>query len=221
MWRFLVVTSLLLLLAGCSVTPKAIIDQPVTARPLMPVAQNDSNPGGIYQTTAYHPLFEDVRARAVGDSIIITIAENTNSTNTSANATSRAASTSFAAPSVLGATAAKIATLGLSTKTGSSVAEKGGDAFGNTFTGTIAVTITDVLSNGNFRVAGEKKLAFDRDTEYVRFSGVVSPATITTGNTVSSTQVADAKFEYRTNAHLDMSEVMSIMDRFFLSILPL
>lgn len=209
------------LLAGCSITPKPIIDQPITMRPLPEAPREKGNPGAIFQTAAYHPLFEDVRARAVGDSIIITISENTNSSNTSANATSKSASTSFSAPSFLGATASKIANANIATKTANSVSEKGADAFGNTFNGTIAVTIIEVLPNGNFRVSGEKKLAFDRDTEYVRFSGVVSPATIAQGNTVPSTQVADAKFEYRTNAHIDASEFMSIMDRFFLSILPM
>ena len=208
-------------LTACSIVPKAIIDQPVTARPIAESAREKGNPGAIFQPTSFHPLFEDVRARFVGDSIIITIAENTNSSNSSANSTSRAAGTSYTAPNVFGASAAKTARLNLTTTTANSVTEKGGDAFGNTFTGTIAVTITEVLANGNFKVSGEKKLAFDRDTEYVRFSGVVSPPTIATGNIVSSTQVADAKFEYRTNAHIDSSEIMSILDRFFLSFIPL
>ena len=34
-------------------------------------------------------------------------------------------------------------------------------------------------------------------------------------------QVADAKFEYRTNSHLDTSELMSILSRFFLSVIPM
>jgi len=209
------------LLTGCAITPKSIIDQPMTTRPLPDPPRDKGNPGAIYQASAYHPLFEDVRARSVGDTITITIAENTNSTTTTGNATSKTAASSYAAPSLFGATAGKTSKLNLSTTTANSVTEKGGDNFGNTFSGTITVTITEVLPNGNFRVSGEKKLAFDRDTEYVRFSGVITPSTIVSGNTVSSTQVADAKFEYRTNAHLDGSEMMSILDRFFLSFIPM
>ena len=208
-------------LAGCAITPKPIIDQPMSSRPLPEAPRDKANPGAIYQASAYRPLFEDVRARMVGDTIIITIAENTNSTTTTGNATSKTAATSYAAPSLLGATAGKTAKLNLATTTANSLTEKGGDNFANTFNGTITVTITEVLPNGNFRVSGEKKLAFDRNTEYVRFSGIVTPSNIVTGNTVSSTQVADAKFEYRTNAHLDGSEMMSILDRFFLSFIPM
>jgi len=157
----------------------------------------------------------------VGDAITITIAENTASSTTTGNATSKTAGAAYAAPSFFGASASKTGKMNLATTTTNSNTEKGGDSFANTFNGTISVTITEVLPNGNFKVSGEKKIAFDRDTEYVRFSGVVTPSSIATGNIVSSTQVADAKFEYRTNAHLDSSEMMSILDRFFLSVIPM
>lgn len=211
----------LCLLSACAVTPNAIIDQPITARPLPQPSRDKANPGAIYQTAGYRPLFEDVRARMVGDSIIITIAENTNTTTTTGNATSKSSAAAYSAPTVFGVPAATTAKLGLSTKTANSLTEKGSGNFANTFNGTIAVTIIEVLENGNFKVSGEKKLAFDRETEYVRFSGVVTPSTIVAGNVVSSTQVSNAKFEYRTNAHIDGSEAMSILDRFFLSFIPL
>lgn len=209
------------LLSGCAITPKPIIDQPMTARPLPEPPRDKANPGAIYQAAGYRPLFEDVRARMVGDTITITLAENTNSSTTTGNASSKTSSTSYAAPSLFGASTAKANKLSLSTTTGNSLTEKGGGNFANTFNGTISVTITEVLPNGNFKVSGEKKLAFDRGTEYVRFSGIVTPSTIATGNMVASTEVADAKFEYRTNAHLDSSEMMSILDRFFLSFIPM
>lgn len=211
----------LLLLAACNITPKPIIDQPMTTRAMPEPPRDKANPGAIYQNASFRPLFEDVRARAVGDVIVITIAENTTSTTTTGNATSKTAATAFSAPSLLGASAKTTGRTNLATTTTNSLTEKGGDNFANTFNGTLTVTITEVLPNGNFRVSGEKKLAFDRDTEYVRFSGVVNPSTIAAGNVVSSTQVADAKFEYRTNAHLDSSEMMSILDRFFLSFIPM
>ena len=219
--RSVCIAAVLCLLSACAVTPKAIIDQPISARALPEPPRDKANPGAIYQSAGYRPLFEDVRARMVGDAIIITIAENTNTTTTTGNATSKSSAASFAAPTLFGLPASTTAKLGLSTTTANSLTEKGAGNFANTFNGTISVTITEVLSNGNFKVSGEKKLAFDRETEYVRFSGIVTPATIVAGNVVSSTQVADAKFEYRTNAHIDSSEAMSILDRFFLSFIPL
>jgi flagellar L-ring protein precursor FlgH len=38
---------------------------------------------------------------------------------------------------------------------------------------------------------------------------------------VPSTQVADARVEYRSNARIDKAEMMAILTRFFLSVMPL
>src|SRR3546814_4514613 len=75
---------------------------------------------------------------------------------------------------------------------------KGDSSANNTFTGTITTTVIGVLPNGNLQVAGEKQIAINRGSEYVRFSGVVDPRSITGANSVSSTQVADARIEYRS-----------------------
>jgi len=68
-------------------------------------------------------------------------------------------------------------------------------------------------------VSGEKQIALDKSVEYIRFSGVISPATIV-DNTVSSTQVADARVEYRTDSRYDTAEVTSELARFFMSLSP-
>jgi flagellar L-ring protein precursor FlgH len=78
-----------------------------------------------------------------------------------------------------------------------------------------------VLPNGNLLVSGEKQLAFDKGAEFVRFSGVVNPTSIAAGNVVNSTQVADARFEYRSTSRLDKAEFSSMLSRFFQSLLPM
>ena len=77
------------------------------------------------------------------------------------------------------------------------------------------MTVVDVLPNGNLLVSGEKQIAFNKGAEYVRFSGVVNPQTITAANTVSSTQVAEARFEYRSTSRVDLAEANSLLTRFF------
>lgn len=69
---------------------------------------------------------------------------------------------------------------------------KGANA-NNTFSGTITVTVDQVLANGNLHVVGEKQIAINQGTEFIRFSGVVNPRTISGSNSVTSTQVADAR----------------------------
>jgi flagellar L-ring protein precursor FlgH len=88
------------------------------------------------------------------------------------------------------------------------------------FNSSLTVTVVDVLEGGNLVVQGEKQIGYDRGADFIRFSGIVSPQLIAKGNVISSTQVADARIEYRTNAQVDQSVIASMMNRLFYSILP-
>lgn len=207
---------LLAVLAGCGTTPPSIVSIPTTARPpSAPVpAPRD---GSIFNAAAYRPMFEDHRARMVGDMITVTISENTSAVKSAANSASKTGSISIATPTLFGRTGSANATGSTSNK----FEEKDAASATNTFTGTITATVVEVLPNGNLVISGEKQVAFDKGVEYVRISGVVSPDRVATGNIVSSTQIADARIEYRTNSRIDQAEFMSQVARFFMSMLPL
>jgi len=49
---------------------------------------------------------------------------------------------------------------------------------------------------------------------------VVNPIHITGANTVQSTQVADARIEYKASGFLNEAQVMGWLARFFLTFLP-
>jgi flagellar L-ring protein precursor FlgH len=212
--------ALVAVLAGCATVPDSIVQQPATARP-QPVAAAPATTGAIFQAGAYRPMFEDRRARLVGDVITITINERTSAGKSAANSASKSGATNFSANSLLGIPASTLARASIGTETANKFDEKGAASSSNNFTGTITATVVDVLPNGNLLVSGEKQVALDKGVEYVRFSGVVNPATIAAGNVVSSTQVADARLEYRTNSRIDKAEMASQLARFFFSLLPL
>jgi len=65
-----------LLTAGCSTVPPTNVHQPMTARP-SPRFDMPSGNGAIYQAANSRPLFEDRRARYVGDTITVKITEST------------------------------------------------------------------------------------------------------------------------------------------------
>lgn len=205
----------LAVLAGCTTVPTTITQRPLTARPAPDEALAPAN-GAIFQTASYRPMFEDRRARHVGDVLIISIVERTSAVKAGASSGSKSGDISFNAPGPLqsrlgGAVAAS---------TANKFADADNQTASNTFTGTIAVTVTEVLSNGNLIVAGEKQMAMNKGVEYIRFSGMVSPNNIGTGNIVQSTNVADARVEYRTNAQIDRAEMSAMFARFFHSLLP-
>ncbi|CAN5849117.1 flagellar basal body L-ring protein FlgH [soil metagenome] len=208
------------MLSACAVTPPPIVHQPMTIQPQSAKPQREVN-GAIFQSASYRPLFEDAKARMVGDVMTVSISEKTSAGKAAATSGGKSGSTSFSAPTVLGIPAATLARASISTSASSKFDEKGAETASNSFTGTIAVTVIEVLSNGNLLVSGEKQIAFDKGAEFVRFSGVVNPLTITAGNLVASTQVADARFEYRSTSHVDVAEMNSLLTRFFLSFLPI
>ncbi|OWW19087.1 flagellar basal body L-ring protein FlgH [Noviherbaspirillum denitrificans] len=216
---YLAGAAMAIIAAGCSTVPDSIIQQPTT-----PVQQRMATPaptnGSIFQAAAYRPMFEDRRARMVGDMLTIAINERTSAAKTAANSTSKSGSVDFSAPKLLGIPATTTAKAALAADSSNKFEDKGSASSSNTFSGTIAVTVVDVLPNGNLVVAGEKQVSLDKGVEYVRFSGIVNPDNIN-ANVVSSTLVSDARVEYRTNSRIDKAEMMSQLTRFFLSILPL
>lgn len=206
--------TLVALVSGCvAIAPDTIIE-PAPPRQAQPAAAPAMN-GAIYAADNFRPMFEDRRARLVGDTLIISIAEKTSAGKNVASSSSKDAKVDAKIPQIV------TAPIDLEGSTGISSADKAAANAANNFTGTVTATVVEVLPNGNLKVRGEKQIAFDRSTEFIRFSGVVNPATISSSNTVPSTSVADMRVEYRTNANFDRSALQSALARFFLSILPL
>ncbi len=83
------------------------------------------------------------------------------------------------------------------------------------------MTVVDVLPNGNLVVSGEKQVGINQGVETLKFAGVVDPLTIMPGNTVSSTQVADARMQVRGAGDIDKVQTTGWLTRFFLSVMPI
>lgn len=217
----LLVFCLMFNLGACSVAPSTIVKTPMTAKPEAR-AKNAASNGAIYQASSYRPLFEDRRARLMGDILTIRIVENTtaNKAGTASSTRSGSIDASVTPPTGLPINVVK-KPIAITAESELANDEASNQTASNNFNGSIAVTVIDVRENGYLEVSGEKQIAFDRGSEFVRFSGVINPDDITQGNNVVSTKVADAKMEYRTNSQLDAAQVISILSRFFLSISPI
>lgn len=211
----------ILILSGCAIAPDSIVKEPTTAKP-QAIPSNSANKGAIFNVAAYRPMFEDRRARLMGDILTINIAENTSATKAGGSSGSKTGSvdTLVKMPTGLPIRLLK-EDVTIAASSDIKNEDKAAANNSNNFNGSITVTVVEVLSNGNLVVSGEKQISLDKGTEFVRFSGVVNPDTITTGNFVSSAKVADARIEYRTNSKIDAAQIASILARFFLSFAPL
>ena len=191
----------------------------MTARPV-PRQENLATTGSIFQAGVSRTLFEDRRARYVGDTMTISISETTSASTKSNTKASRNTSISATAPTIRGLPGKSFQGIGLSAEGANSLDGKGEAAANNVFTGTITVTVIEVLPNGNLLVSGEKQVSIGAGTEYIRLSGIVNPYFINAANTISSSQVADARIEYKESGVISEAQVMGWLARFFLSFLP-
>ncbi|ENZ8369032.1 flagellar basal body L-ring protein FlgH [Klebsiella aerogenes] len=216
----------MLTLSGCAYIPhKPLVDGSTSAQPAPPTAPVPN--GSIFQAAqpmnyGYQPLFEDRRPRNVGDTLTIVLQENVGASKSSSANASRNGSSKFGvatAPRYLDGLLGN-ARADMDISGDNSFGGKGGANANNTFNGTITVTVNQVLSNGNLHVVGEKQIAINQGTEFIRFSGVVNPRTISGSNSVTSTQVADARIEYVGNGYINEAQTMGWLQRFFLNVSP-
>lgn len=234
-WSGCALTATSLLLGGCAQMPREpLVQQPMSARAVQPVRPTVPANGSIYSTGfGIQALFEDRRPRHTGDILTIVVSENINASKNSGAEASRSGSAS----AVLGpvpklfrgimsgagdadAPDGILGDLDANANGKSAFSAKGGANSKNTFNGVITVTVIELLLNGNLLVSGEKQMLINQGTEFIRFSGVVNPRTVSAANTVPSTLVADARIEYSAKGYIDEAQTMGWLQRIFLNVLP-
>lgn len=174
--------------------------------------------GSLFNPHTYSGLFEDRRARQVGDLLTIVISENIDSQQKNKTAVNTANNMAINTPGI--GFPVNINPINKSGSSSSAFAGDGTSQASNVFSGTLSVVVTDVLPNGNLRVKGERQLGTNRDVEAVKFYGLVNPDTIQSGNRVVSTDVAEARIEYRGKGQIDSAQTMGWLSRFFLTVMP-
>ena len=206
------------LLAGCNSAPKR--DPEFAAVPPVLLAPPPQGSGAIYQPGYERSWFENVRARRVGDILLVNLVEDTEAKASNSGSLNKDSSTSIINPTLFG----NVFSMGGSNLSQSleSSSDFSGDADNtqnNEFSGSISVVVTEVLPNGYLRVRGEKRIGMTAGNEYIRVSGIVRPEDIDLRNTVDSTRVADATLVYVGDGQTSMASRMGWLARFFASAL--
>ena len=213
--------SALSLLAACAGTVEKIqnIGQPPPLHPIVvppgvvggapvqipqPVSEYQPPQANSLWQAGSRSFFRDPRAAKIGDLLTVQIdigdqAKIANTTTRSTNAAENASAPNF---------------LGLETRLKgvlpdavdpSSLVKLGSDS-SNTGTGTvdrsetinltIAAVVTAVLPNGNLVIQGQQEVRVNNEVRELSVSGVVRPEDISNANTISHTQIAEARISY-------------------------
>lgn len=206
------------LLAGCvqpQPKPNDPYYAPVLPRTPLPAAANN---GAIFQAGFEQNLYDDRKAYRVGDIITITLSEKTQASKAASSDMSKSSTNKIGLTTLFGSNVtAGNANLGVGYSGDRTTAGDGKAAQSNSLTGSVTVTVAEVLPNGILQVRGEKWMTLNTGDELVRIAGLIRADDIATDNTVSSTRVADARITYSgTGAFADSSQP-GWFDRFFLS----
>jgi flagellar L-ring protein precursor FlgH len=199
-------------------------------RPI-PVEPLERHDGAIFDVRNNISLFEDYRARRVGDILTVLLEEETDGEKESETSISKSSETAIANPTLFGTTPQfnLPSQLPLANTSNNSLAfdlssENAFDGQGdsdlkNKLTGNISVSVVEILPNGNMVIRGEKVITINQGNEYIRVSGIVSPRDIGYDNSVSSIRIADAQIAYVGDGPTNDANVMGWLSRFFVSAL--
>lgn len=136
-------------------------------------------------------LFQDNRARNVGDILTLVINENTTENEREQRQQSKTntftgQATVFGVPQVANSDG----------NFGRTFSGSGQLTGGRTFTDRIALTVVDVMPNGNLVVEGFRSRLTMGEERVLRISGVVRSQDVAVGNLVQSGSLANAKLSY-------------------------
>jgi flagellar L-ring protein precursor FlgH len=177
--------------------------------------------GAIFQAAQYRPLFEDHRARLVGDTLTVQIVEKVSASATSTSSVEKSGSVEGSVSAFPFLKAPLLGNFGVGGSSANKFAGKGDTVNTNQFSGTITATVIEVLPNGHLVIAGEKQIGVNENVDVLRFSGQVDPRAIQPGNAVASAQIANVRVEQRGRGQQSDAQGIGWLSRFFLNLLPI
>jgi len=195
---------------GCSSTPERMERMSYAPSYPLNISQKaQPSNGSLYQAGAM-TLFNDARAHRVGDIITIALSENMSANKkdeakyNKSNSQDFGVTTPFSVTTPNNIVGGAINAItgpaqGLSLGYGStgSFSGKSDVKQNSSLTGSIAVTVVEVIPNGNLMIRGEKWITIHDGDEVVQFAGIIRPEDIQPDNTISSEKVADVRLVYK------------------------
>ncbi len=208
-YRGISILFLILLLPACAKTHRAI-DSTSTVIPKHLYAKKvdeKHEEGALWPgDTAKNLLFEDNKARLVGDIVTVTVNETATSTQSANTNTSKATTLNMQTNTLLGLpTSLGIqnflglggqfdptvnATINNSNQGNGTVSRNGN------LTATISSTIVEIMPSGNLRIEGRRSIRVNNEEQIMVLRGIIRPQDVNFDNTIASTLIADASISY-------------------------
>lgn len=155
----------------------------------------------------YAYLTQDTRARYIGDVLVITVSETTVTNAQDARSLARTTNSSGqvqffgSAPTTSGGTGTGTAVPGTAfafpaQQTSQAFNGNSQQTTNHVFTDRLAVTVVDLMPNGNLVVEGYRSRVVEGEERVLRITGVVREQDVLVGNVVPSQSVANFRISY-------------------------
>jgi flagellar L-ring protein precursor FlgH len=192
--------------------------RPVAATEITQASKRTLTPtGSIYHASTNRFLFEDYRARRVGDILTVILEEKTDADKKASTSTAKNSNVETPAPKLFGRGISIWGREVLEVKGSSTIdfAGEGGSSQSNSIKGNITVTVAEVLPNGFLKVRGEKIMNLNQGSEVIRIRGIIRPQDISSANTIGSQLIANAEITYKGKGMIADSNDAGWLTRFF------
>lgn len=200
----------LVFLTGCAMLPTRAPDTAQGVAVQKPVFPEYKLPrtaeGSLWSDMTGVALYPDMRARRVGDIVVVRIVEDPEAelkadTDTSRSSDIEAKLKLFGYMQALAGKNSRLAQIPgedelIKATLGSSFKGQGSSNRAGYIKAYIATFVSKVLPNGNLYIAGERKIRVNNETQYITISGIIRPVDIDQANEIPSTYVADARITY-------------------------
>jgi flagellar L-ring protein FlgH len=155
-------------------------------------------PGSIPLRVAAADLVADVKARTIGDVVIVNVVESINGESKAATTLANTRSIEGGIPNLFTFTEGLgkynpllNLTSMINSSADNSTNGQGDMTAADTFTANVSAVVTAVNPSGTLSIKGERQLQINGEDDTIRLSGVVRPEDINSNDMVDSSQVAD------------------------------
>lgn len=233
LWGCLMATGILTLLIGCATTgnmpaspPPAPIVQPVSVPTSMPPVLPSQTvkakaPNGSLWASGNTSLYQDIKARHVGDILTIVVSEESKASKSAQTGTSKSKTFNGSA-NFNGLTAGTKNIMGPVNFAGydgqfdSGFKGQGSTTKNDSMSTYMTATVVDILPSGNLLIRGSRWTKVNSEMQQIVLEGVVRPNDVTRNNTVLSQNIADAKIFFEGKGPLTQQQrpgwLLQLMD---------
>lgn len=201
----LVIIAAASLAAGCTPPKQSPTPMPVLTTPEPYEAEPANNPGSLFAASNSDFLFDDSRARRIGDIVVVTVTETTKGKHTSNSKAEKQNDTSLNVTNFAGGALSALDVFGAKKNSGSTPII--GSAMSNKFkstgetknestlTASVACRVVRILPGGVLQVEGARQVRINDETQVLVVKGLLRQRDIGAGNIVASSYLADAQIQ--------------------------